>query len=303
MGEVIVVGSVNIDMVMTTNRLPKIGETILGDEMNYYMGGKGANQAVASARMGLQVKLFASVGDDTFGDKALKHLTNEAVDTSLMTVEKNIFTGLASIFSIEGDNSIVVLPGANMLLDITSEFKEHVQEKDVVLAQLEVPLASIQKAFELAREQQAMTILNPAPYHPDFLKFLDLIDVITPNETEFASMIGKEINSQTIEEEMLQWAQEHDTTLIVTRGSEGVSYVEHNQVHTVAAHKVEVKDTTGAGDTFNGILASLLARGFKLADAIEFANYGGALSTTKVGAQSGMPTYEELLRFIEELEE
>lgn len=294
MGEVIVVGSVNIDMVMSTERMPKIGETILGEDMNYFMGGKGANQAVAAARMGLPVKLFASVGDDSFGDRALKHLAKEAVDTSLINIEKNIFTGLASIFSIDGDNSIVVMPGANMLLEITEDFKKHVSEKDIVLAQMEVPLESIRNSFAMAREKKAMTILNPAPYQEGFLDFIALIDIITPNETEFESIVGKEIDSENLEDEMIQWSKKHDTILILTRGSEGVSFVKDNKVHTIGAHKVDVKDTTGAGDTFNGILASLLAKGYSLEDAVKNANYGAAISTTKIGAQTGMPTFEEL---------
>lgn len=294
MGEVIVVGSINIDMVMSTDRMPKIGETILGEDMNYFMGGKGANQAVAAARMGLPVKLMGSVGDDSFGERALKHLAKESVDTSQITIEKNIFTGIASIFSIDGDNSIVVMPGANMLLEITEEFKKHVGEKDVVLAQMEVPVETIHKSFVIAHEKKAMTILNPAPYQEGFLDFIDLIDIITPNETEFESMIGKEIDSRNLEDEMIRWSQEHHTTLILTRGSEGVSFVKDNKVHTIPAHKAKVKDTTGAGDTFNGILASLLAKEYSLEEAIKDANYGAAISTTKIGAQTGMPTFAEL---------
>lgn len=296
MGEVIVVGSINIDMVMTADRLPKIGETILGGDMNYFMGGKGANQAVASARMGLPVKMYGSVGDDSFGEKALQHLTRETVDTSFIQIEKNIFTGLATIFSIDTDNSIVVLPGANMLLTIDQAFKDEVDEKDVVLAQLEVPLKSVHQAFKFAREKQALTILNPAPYHEGFFEYIELIDMITPNETEFASMIGKEIHAKNIEEEMVKWTKEYDTTLIVTRGSEGVSYVEGDQVHTISSHQVQVRDTTGAGDTFNGILASMLAKNISLKEAVKLANYGAAISTTKIGAQSGMPTYEQLIQ-------
>lgn len=292
---VMVVGSINIDMVMTTGRLPRIGETILGENMNYYMGGKGANQAVASARMGLPVKLFASVGDDTFGEKALKHLAGESVDTSFITIEENVFTGLASIFSIDTDNSIVVLPGANMLLDMTQEFEKQIQKGDVVLSQLEVPLATVKKYFQTAKDKGCTTILNPAPFHEGFFDFIELIDIITPNETEFEHMIGKEINAENVEEEMIKWSQQFSTTLVLTRGSEGVSYVENNEVHTIKAHQVTVNDTTGAGDTFNGILTSLLAKEYTLKDAVRYANYGAALSTTKIGAQTGMPYSEELL--------
>ncbi len=298
MSRVIVVGSINIDMVMTTEKLPKIGETILGENMNYYMGGKGSNQAVASARMGLPVKLFASVGDDTFGEKALKHLAAESVDTSDVSIEKNVFTGLASIFSINTDNSIVVLPGANMLLEMTQAFKNYIQEGDVILSQLEVPIPTVKEYFEVAQEKGCTTILNPAPFHEVFLDFIHLIDIITPNETEFEHMIGKEIHSENVEEEMIKWSKQFSTTLILTRGSEGVSYVENNEVHTINAHQVAVEDTTGAGDTFNGILTSLLAKGFSLRDAVRYANFGAALSTTKVGAQTGMPYYEDLMELL-----
>lgn len=295
MNSVVVVGSINIDMVMTTEKLPKIGETILGKDMNYYMGGKGSNQAVAAARIGAPVKLFASIGEDTFGDKALKHLEEEGIDTSLITVEPNIFTGLASIFSIDTDNSIVVLPGANMLLEVDATFGEHLEENDVVLAQLEVPMAAIKNAFEIAQEKGCTTILNPAPYNGEFLEFIDLIDVVTPNETEFEGMIGKDLDSENLEEEMIRWSNEYQTDLILTRGSEGVSYVKENKVYTIDAHDVEVQDTTGAGDTFNGILASLLAQEATLDEAVIQANLGAALSTTKLGAQTGMPTADELL--------
>lgn len=296
MNQVIIVGSINIDMVMVTNRLPEIGETILGKDMNYFMGGKGANQAVASSRMSVPVKIVGSVGDDNFGEKALNNLEKEKIDTSLVSVEKNIFTGLASIFSINTDNSIVVLPGANMLVDIDENFKDQLSKGDVVLAQLEIPLSSVRKSFKEARKRKAKTILNPAPYHKDFLDFIDLIDIITPNETEFSSMINKKVNKKNIEEEMLKWTRRYSTNLIVTRGSEGVSYVKDNEVHTISGHNVKVKDSTGAGDTFNGILASLLVRDFSLDDAINYANYGAAISTLKIGAQSGMPTYEELFQ-------
>lgn len=240
MNQVIIVGSINIDMVMVTDRLPEIGETILGKDMNYFMGGKGANQAVASSRMNVPVKIIGSVGDENF--------------------------------------------------------KEQLSKGDVVLAQLEVPLNSVRKSFKEAHKKKAKTILNPAPYHKDFLNFIDLIDIITPNETEFSSMINKKVNKKNIEEEMLKWTRRYSTKLIVTRGSEGVSYVKDNEVHTISGHNVKVKDSTGAGDTFNGILASLLVRDFSMGDAIKYANYGAAISTLKIGAQSGMPTYEELFK-------
>ena len=294
MKKVIVLGSINIDLVMETERLPRIGETILGQSIDYYMGGKGANQAVACSRMGCEVILYGSVGNDTFGEKAINHLKNENINIDYIKKEKNIFTGTASIFRIKTDNSIVVLPGANMLLEETKGLTELIEREDVFITQLEIPIETVHKGLKLANKTGALTILNPAPFNKEVLKFIDYVDIITPNETEFQGMVDSVIHEGNFEQEMIKWSNQHRTKLIVTRGSRGVSYVEMGEVITIPAKNVNVVDTTGAGDTFNGILSAQLLKKASLHDAIELASIGASISTTAPGAQSGMPKYSDV---------
>ncbi|EOH98171.1 ribokinase [Enterococcus moraviensis ATCC BAA-383] len=299
MKKVIVLGSINMDMVMETNRLPKVGETLLGETIDYYVGGKGANQAVAASRVGATVSLIGKIGDDTFGSKVYKHLENEQIDVSAVTTEKNIFTGVASIFKLKEDNAIVVLPGANMLLDnADNDLNNKLTTKDVLLTQLEIPTETVKNGLERAKKNGATTILNPAPYNEKVIDMLPFVDIITPNETEFEGLLGHSIGEAgQFEKEMLDWSKANDTQLIVTRGGDGISYTTEDKVVTIPAKKVTIVDTTGAGDTFNGILAACLAKGMTVSEAIEFAGKGATLSITKLGAQTGMPTLEEINAF------
>lgn len=299
MKKVVVLGSINMDMVMETDRLPKVGETLLGDTIDYYVGGKGANQAVAAARIGAPVSLIAKIGDDTFGSKVYQHLKEEKIDVEAVSTEKNIFTGVASIFKLKEDNAIVVLPGANMLLnEVDAVINEKTTAQDVFLTQLEIPLETVKKGLALAKEAGAITILNPAPYNESVLEMLPFVDIITPNETEFEGLLGRTLTDpEELEEEMLTWAKTYQTQLIVTRGSQGISYTTTNEVVTIPAEKVAVVDTTGAGDTFNGILAACLAQGKTVAEAVRLAGFGATLSVTKLGAQTGMPTAAEIEQF------
>lgn len=288
-----------MDMVMETNRLPKVGETLLGETIDYYVGGKGANQAVAASRVGATVSLIGKIGDDTFGSKVYKHLENEQIDVSAVTTEKNIFTGVASIFKLKEDNAIVVLPGANMLLDnADNDLNNKLTTKDVLLTQLEIPTETVKNGLERAKKNGATTILNPAPYNEKVIDMLPFVDIITPNETEFEGLLGHSIGEAgQFEKEMLDWSKANDTQLIVTRGGDGISYTTEDKVVTIPAKKVTIVDTTGAGDTFNGILAACLAKGMTVSEAIEFAGKGATLSITKLGAQTGMPTLEEINAF------
>ncbi|OTN89653.1 ribokinase [Enterococcus sp. 7E2_DIV0204] len=299
MKKVIVLGSINMDMVMETDRLPKVGETLLGETIDYYVGGKGANQAVAASRVGAEVSLIGKIGDDTFGSKVYKHLEKEHIDVNAVTVEKNIFTGVASIFKLKEDNAIVVLPGANMLLtDVTNELNKKVNEQDVLLTQLEIPITTVQNGLKYAKDKGAITILNPAPYNEKVVEMLPFVDIITPNETEFEGLLGHSIaHANQFEQEMLNWSQANHTQLIVTRGGAGISYTTESNVVTIPAEKVAIVDTTGAGDTFNGILAACLAKGMAIPEAIKLSGKGATLSITKLGAQTGMPTLAEIEAF------
>lgn len=296
MAKITVLGSINIDMVMETDRFPRVGETIMGNTMYYFMGGKGSNQAVAAARAGAAVSLRASVGGDTFGEKALAHLKDEGIDTTGISVVDNIFTGTASIFRIQRDNAIVVLPGANMLQKPLAS--ESLTKDEILLTQLEIPLDSVRESLAAAKAKGITTILNPAPFNAAIVEMLDDIDIVTPNETEFEGMVGHPVADADIEVEMLKWAKSHDTRLIVTRGGQGVSFVEGDTVVTIPTIDVEVLDTTGAGDTFNGSLAAFLATGTDFAEAVRQASIYASISTTKLGAQTGMPTPEEVAEFL-----
>jgi ribokinase len=301
MKKIVVLGSLNIDMVLTSERLPVIGETIHGDDIRYMMGGKGANQAVAASRMGINTSLIGCVGNDTFGDKVLKHLAEENLDISSVKREENIFTGIANVFNIKGDNAIVVIPGANECCDqqVVDENIGLIEQADVLLVQLEIPMETIEYALKKAKEFGVKTILNPAPFKDLPAGLLDYIDYLTPNETEFESMVGKKLaNSEVFENEMLEWSKNNQVNLIVTRGARGSSYIENENVYTVPSMKVEVVDTTGAGDTFNGILAYAIAEEKDLREAVTMAGIGASLSITAFGAQSGMPSLEKLKKHL-----
>lgn len=299
---VLVIGSLNMDIVMEVAHMPAIGETVLGDEVNYFFGGKGANQAVACAKMGEAVSLVGKVGNDTFGDKLLIHMNMAQVEMSQVKREATALTGTAAIMKLPEDNAIVVLPGANQLVTPADLKDEMLAKADVLLAQLEIPPATVLDALQRGKSKGLVTILNPAPYTDEVQGMLPYLDYITPNETEFGRMIGSKRGDYEVETAMLAWAQTHKTHLIVTRGGAGVSYVCDGTVKTVVAPKVTVKDTTGAGDTFNGILAAALAKGENLDAAVKKATYGATLSVTKMGAQSAMPTPKQLADLVAQTE-
>jgi ribokinase len=301
MKKVVVLGSLNIDMVVTADRMPLIGETIHGNHIHYMLGGKGANQAVAASRMEISTSLIGCVGNDTFGEKIVKHLSEENLDISAVKREENIFTGIANVFTIKGDNAIVVIPGANECCNqqVVDEHIELIKQADVLLTQLEIPMETIVYALKKAKEFGVKTILNPAPYKELPTGLLDYIDYLTPNETEFEGMVGKKLeNADDFENEMLQWSKRNNVNLIVTRGSNGSSYIENENVITVPCMKVDVVDTTGAGDTFNGILAYAIAEDMNLREAVTMAGIGASLSITAFGAQSGMPSLEKLKKHL-----
>ncbi len=295
MKRIAVLGSINMDLMVETPRLPQIGETILGNEIHYLPGGKGANQAVAAARLGIKTYLIGSIGKDAFGEDLAKRLGEEE-NLSLIGLQAlYTSTGMATVFKTETDNAIIVIPGAN------AESKRYLVDKqlgillaaNVLLAQLEIPLDTVKYAFEQSKKAKTLTILNPAPYQSLPEDLLDLVDYITPNESEFSAMVGLQAG-EDIEEKMLAWSQKHKTKLIVTRGSRGVSYCENQQVITFEGEPVQVVDTTGAGDTFNGALAVALAQQKSLEEAIRFADQAARLSVQKFGAQGGMPNLTEM---------
>lgn len=299
---VVVLGSINLDIVLHTDRLPKIGETIVGKGIDYLVGGKGSNQAVAISRSGGGGTLLGKIGADTFGEKILSYLKEEKMDLSHLMIEPNFFTGIASIFKLPEDNCITVISGANELVDKTfvDSVVDVIKEADILLMQLEIPVSTVKYALRIAKQNGVTTVLNPAPFNSEILDTLDYVDYITPNEIEFEELCNKTLDTEEVFfEEMVKWDREHSTKLIVTRGGAGVSFVEDGKVETIPAYPVEVVDTTGAGDTFNGVFVTSIARGMSLKEAVRFASVGASMSTRSLGAQTGIPTFEEIETYIE----
>lgn len=301
MKNIVVVGSLNMDLVMAVDRMPKEGETIKGNSTNYFIGGKGSNQAVAATRLGNKVSMVGAVGNDTFGEKIKKHLHEEGVNVSTIKTDKETFTGLASIFKTKSDNSIVVIPGANDFCDkrLVDENEELIKNADILITQFEVPVETVRYALEMAKKYNVTTILNPAPAIEVEKDILKNADIITPNETEFEIITGKVYkDSEEFEKTMIKWQEENNTRLIVTRGKLGASFVEDNKVKTIKSIEVDVVDTTGAGDTFNGALGHALANGYDFEYSVKFAGIAASLSVTKFGAQTGMPSLDLVNKYL-----
>lgn len=282
-----------MDLVTQTNTIPKVGETILGEHFFTVPGGKGANQAVAAAKLGGDVTLLGCVGDDTFGNELKQHLQSQGIHTDYIQTISATSTGVASITLSEGDNSIIVVPGANHKLtpQLVHQHEELIANADMLLLQLEIPLDSVVKATELAQKHKVPVILNPAPMQELPKQLILQATYITPNEHELESLLASTNLSQDEAEEL-------KAKSIVTRGSKGIQLHQDGKDQLINAYQVEAVDSTGAGDTFNGALAVSLSNGLSLLEASEFANAAAALSVTKLGAQSGMPTKDEVDSFL-----
>ncbi|HLQ96609.1 MAG TPA: ribokinase [Pseudogracilibacillus sp.] len=286
---VCVVGSINMDVTISTDRIPAQGETVIGGNFATYFGGKGANQAVAAARAGANVKMIGAVGADDFGHTSLTHLQSENIDTTAVDMMPDVSTGVANIILTEQDNRIIVASGANFEVtpEIIASNEQQIKDSDVVLLQLELPIKTVQRAIQIANRHGVPVILNPAPYAALSKETLEMCTYMTPNEIELADML------QLVPFEVMK------EKLIVTLGSYGVSYYDQGDERQVEGYDVAVKDTTGAGDTFNGVLAAMIAKKWSTVEAIRFANAAAGLSITKEGAQRGVPTLNEIYSFIE----
>lgn len=296
---VVVIGSLNMDIVITAERQPRMGETILGDTISFLPGGKGANQAVAAQRLGANTSMIGAVGEDAFGQQLIASLQREGINTSGVKRMHNEPTGTASILLAERDNSIVVISGANMCLK-PEDIDQHIsliKEADIILLQLEIPLETVQYAVKKAKELGKKVILNPAPAQelPDDL--LMSIDYLTPNLSELQLLTHSDQEDvKALIPQLLTKKVEH---VIVTLGKDGAAFAgQDGAIHFVPSHSVNVIDTTGAGDAFNAGLAFALGRRKSLNDAVIFANSVAALSVMKYGAQNGMPTINEVTRYI-----
>ncbi len=292
---VLVVGSINMDLVVRSARLPVPGETLIGDGLSEIPGGKGANQAVGAARLGADVTLIGRVGDDGFGDTLRSSLGVEGVRLDGVERTQNCCSGVA-IISVErsGQNCITVVPGANGRLtpDDVRKHAQAVASADVLLLQLEVPIETVLTAIELARTNNVLTILDPAPAVNDYPPELLCVDVVCPNESEAASMTGVEITSTESAYRAAEKLQQRGARqVVITLGDKGAVFrdASGNSGH-LAPFTVTAIDTTAAGDAFAAALAIRLAEGKSLQEAGRFACAAGAVAASREGAQPGMPS-------------
>lgn len=292
-----VIGSINMDQVVSTERIPGKGETLAGSDLRYISGGKGANQAVAMARLGAEVTMFGCVGDDDNGRQLLNALKDEGVDTSHISVRKDAPTGLAIITVSENDNVIIVVSGANGLVDraYIDSIADQLIDNDLVVLQHEIPLDTVHYAVSFCYEKGIPVVLNPAPAAEVPKDIVEKVKYLTPNEHEAALIFGADAD---INEVMKAYKEK----LIVTQGSKGVSVcLANGEILTVPSIKANIVDTTGAGDTLNGAFSVRIAAGDSIEDALRYANTAAGLSIEKFGAQGGMPTHGEVVKRMGEL--
>lgn len=295
--KVAVVGSLNMDIVVEADVPPKAGETTFGTSVRFVPGGKGANQAYGLAKLGADVSMIGALGQDPFGERIAADMSEAGVAMDGVKRLPDAATGVASILLTESDNRIVVVPGANarcLPRDVDAN-REAIAAADVVLVQLEIPLETVMHAVRTAKALGKTVVLNPAPARelPDEL--LALVDVLTPNEHELARISGIDGDA---EQAMAGLRRRGARNVVTTLGANGCAYAgEDGAIGRAPGHRVEVVDTTGAGDAFNAGLAYAIAGGEPLADAVRFAGRVAALSVTKFGAQGGMPDLRSVLAF------
>lgn len=301
---VVVVGSANMDMVVSCERFPRPGETVLASQFGMYPGGKGANQAVACARLGGDVSLLAKMGIDMFRERLSESLGSNGVDLSHLLVDGSASTGIALItVDVSGQNEIVVVSGSNMQLtpDDVRRNSRIFDGAAVVLLQLEIPVETVLEAAKIAKSAGARVVLNPAPGRelPDEL--LHFVDVITPNESEAEILSGRAVRDQASALSAAKILLGRGVSdVVITLGSRGALHVCAHSSRHFPAYFVAVKDTTAAGDAFSGALAFGLATGGEVADSISLANAVAAFAVTRMGAQTSMPSGEEVNAFLEE---
>ena len=298
---IVVVGSSNTDLVVRAPALPGPGETVLGSAFLVAPGGKGANQAVAAARLGARVTLVARLGADEFGDRALAALGREGIDTTFIARDAAAASGVALIVVSEsGENAIAVAPGANMRLTAADVDRAApaIRDADALLLQLETPLPTVRHAATLAMKAGVPVILNPAPAAPLAGELLSRVSVLTPNEREAAALTGASASGVgAARQAALRLHASGVADVVITLGREGALMEGEAGSGHVPGCAVTVVDTTAAGDAFNGALAVALAEGAPLGRAVRFANRAAALSITRPGAQPSLPTREAVESF------
>lgn len=297
MGHVFVAGSINMDVVATADRHPKLGETVAGNAVHYFPGGKGANQAVASAKLGAPTTLIGRLGTDAFGQQSRTFLAAQAVDLAHVKDTAGADTGTAIITVADADNTIVVVPGANARVSPEDVSAVTFSKGDVAVSQFEIPLTTIDAFFRRAKTAGATTILNPAPALPFGKDLLDLVDILILNETELGFLTNIELRDSDDPVRFVEAAsvlQGDGRIICVTLGKRGVLALIDGEASLIAGRAVKAIDTTGAGDCFVGALASRLAGGTAIRDAVAYANAAASICVQRMGAAPSMPTIAEV---------
>jgi ribokinase len=298
MSRVFVAGSINMDVVATAERHPRIGETVAGEAVLYFPGGKGANQAVAAAKLGAPTTLIGRIGKDAFGDELQAFLAALGVDLSFVRQTAQAHTGTAIITLANADNTIVVIPGANGLVDAADVAAPTLARSDIAVSQFEIPLPAIRAFFTHARAAGATTILNPAPAIEFGAELLGLVDVLILNESELGFLAKTELHDNDDHARFIAAARSlqigRDKIVCVTLGKRGALALVGDEPMVMPGRAVEAVDTTGAGDCFVGAIAAQLAGGATIHDALNYANIAASICVQRMGAAPSMPSAAEV---------
>ncbi len=303
MSRIVVIGSINTDMVVRSSQIPLPGQTLMGHSFTTTGGGKGANQAVAAARLGADVSLIARIGNDAFGEMSVESFKKEKISTENIYTDSDAPSGVAFILvDDKGENIIVVAPGANAALNEKDiqDAEDVIKKAGIVLLQLEIPMLTVAEGIRLAKKHNRMVMLNPAPAAPIPEEILHLVDIITPNQTEALMLTGIAVNDALTAQQACDVLHGMGIlTIIITMGEQGAYISSDNYKGLVPGFNAgTVVDTVAAGDTFCGGLAVAIVEGKSLQHAVQFANAAAALSVTKTGAQASIPVRAEVVNLL-----
>ncbi|ANH84107.1 ribokinase [Niabella ginsenosidivorans] len=297
--KIVVVGSSNMDMVVKTNHIPVPGETVLSGSFFMNPGGKGANQAVAIARLGGEVSFISKMGNDVFGKQFIQLFSDEGIDTRYILSDEELPSGVALITVDDaGENSIVVASGANsnLLVKDLDGARDAISKAAILLVQLEIPMDTVTAAVQFAHQNGVKVILNPAPANVLSQELLEAVYILTPNKTEASMISGITVTDlASAEEAAKRICSKGAKNVVVTMGALGAVICENGACSLVPTRKVETIDTTAAGDVFNGALAVAVSENKSLKEAVDFACGGAAISVTRMGAQASIPYRTELI--------
>lgn len=302
MNNILVAGSINVDLTIQTPRVPKLGETVSGFGFSTICGGKGANQAIAVSKSGGSAVFLGCIGDDIYGRMAIENLASAGIDTEKITVCPECPTGVAVITVCGGDNHIILDAGANGA--VTPEYiamqESAFQKAEIVLLQLEIPMNAVEKAAELAKKHGCMVVLNPAPYQPLSTVLLQNVDLLIPNEFEAEQLVGFPVQNREQSVKAIDAMERMGVQAIITLGERGSVYKNEGNICFQPAFHVKAIDTTAAGDTFIGSLCACLCEGRAMAESIRYATAASAVAVGRLGASTSIPNRDEVFLFLKE---